>query len=123
MISITKKFEFHAAHHLPNHLGACNNVHGHSYLLEITIVGDIIREGPETGMVMDFSELKRIVTLNILDKVDHVDLNTIYKNPTAEEMVEDFARILAAAITTEISWVHRIRLYETSTSYVEWRCE
>ena len=122
MLSITKKFEFDAAHHLPYHEGACNRCHGHRYVLECEIKGEIINSlGPELGMIMDFGNLKRIVNKEIISKVDHTDLNGMFLNPTAERMTESIACILCPLIDTEERQLIRIRLWETPDSYAEWR--
>lgn len=116
MLSMTRRFEFHAAHRLPNHQGACYRFHGHSYFLEITVFGEPNAEGPEAGMIMDFSLLKKIVQETIINVLDHANINDIIDNPTAENMV----RWILVRLSEIIPNLHRIRLYETSNSYVEW---
>lgn len=123
MISICRRFEFHAAHHLPAHEGKCKNVHGHSYLLEIEITGRINEGGMNPGMIMDFGMVKDIVEKKILSRVDHQDLNTIWENPTAEVMVGDFVEWLKGEFWFMPKALRRIRLNETSNSYAEWRVE
>ena len=120
MIEITKTFEFAAAHHLPYHKGLCKNLHGHNYKLEITVTGPIQKKGPERGMVMDFGNLKRIIKKAILDEFDHCNLNSLFDNPTAEIMVKAFARQIQLYLGDNIIVV-KVRLWETSTSYVTWR--
>ena len=73
---IGKIFTFDAAHHLPKHIGQCKNLHGHTYKLEVEIIGDITLKEHSTidGMVMDFGELKRIVNHSVVDPLDHRDL-------------------------------------------------
>ena len=125
MISITKKFKFDAAHRLPYYDGACNRLHGHSFKLEVEVTGQVQDQGPKTGMIMDFTDLKRMVNTVILCKVDHTDLNDEYINPTAENMIYDFAVALKQEIRDcrlPITLV-RLRLYETDDSYAEWRQE
>ncbi len=115
-ISVTKIFEFEAAHHLPNYDGACRNVHGHSYKLEVTVKGLLVKE---TGMVMDFSTLKEAVKEGIINKLDHINLNQEYDMPTAENMVFDIFSLLSQRMNSEAIKVDRVRLWETSTSYAE----
>ena len=62
MISVTKVFTFDSAHNLINYEGACRNLHGHTYKLEVTVCGDI----NEMGMVCDFSELSLLIKDNIV---------------------------------------------------------
>jgi 6-pyruvoyltetrahydropterin/6-carboxytetrahydropterin synthase len=125
MISMTKIFTFEAAHHLPNHEGLCKNVHGHSYKLEVEISG-VPKKGskdPALGMIMDFGHLKKIVQTTILDRFDHTDLNKCFLNPTAETMVYKISSMLKTAFTVNKCRVQlqRVRLWETSTSYAEWK--
>jgi len=115
MITVTKVFEFEAAHHLPNYDGKCSKIHGHSYKLEV----EVGRKNKSTypTMILDFSVLKKIVKEKIIDRLDHSYLNDIFEYPTAEAMVNWIRTELAH---TEL-FVERIRLWETSTSYAEWR--
>ena len=57
MLTVTKHFGFEACHHLPYYEGACHNVHGHSYKLDVTVGGQIIKDGPKQGMIIDFKDL------------------------------------------------------------------
>jgi 6-pyruvoyltetrahydropterin/6-carboxytetrahydropterin synthase len=122
MISICRRFEFHAAHHLPNHQGKCKNVHGHSYILEVEVTGGVQKAGHAKGMIIDFGSLKKIVSEKVIDLVDHKDLNLIWENPTAEVMVQEFSIILRNSLPRYIL-LQRIRLWETSNSYAQWRTE
>ena len=63
-MQITTRLEFDAGHRIPNHKSQCRNLHGHRYVLEITLSGDIItqKEVSEDGMVMDFSDVKKNCT-------------------------------------------------------------
>ena len=61
------------SHFLKNHLGGCNNIHGHSYKLFVTISGYPCNDtdSPQYGMLIDFGELKKIVNKSIIDPLDH----------------------------------------------------
>lgn len=130
MISITRIFEFEASHHLPQHLGACRNLHGHSYKLEVTVTGvphkktkyheiaELEVDDDEYGMVMDFKNLKNIVT-KVIGKYDHCYLNDYFPNPTAETMVESIAHDIIAGLPKEVTLVS-CKLWETSNSYAEY---
>jgi len=121
MVSICRRFEFHAAHHLPFHQGKCKNIHGHSYFLEVEVSGDIQKKGPASGMVTDFGILKEIVNTHVVELLDHQDLNKIWMTPTAEAMVQDIAVWLEPPLEKFNLSIERVRLYETSNSYAEWR--
>lgn len=114
--SITKQFKFEAAHSLPNHDGKCKNLHGHSYVLEVTVSGKIIESGSKEGMVMDFSDLSKIVESEIVSQWDHQYLNDILPfTTTAENLAaECFNRIKTKGVN-----VVKIKLHETAKSFVE----
>ncbi len=127
LIEVVKEFSFDAAHFLPQHEGACKRVHGHHYVLQVGFKGGVVSE---TGMIVDFGDVKRLINPLIIDLLDHQLLNEIEPGsgfpadcPTAERMVEwivDRIGIHAPAVLVEkLSFV---RLYETPTSYAEWRC-
>jgi len=130
MITITKQFEFAAAHKLPYHKGLCKNLHGHSYKLEITVgkkIRDLLIENsptaedlPSKGMVMDFSDLKKIVKEKAIDLLDHKYLNDIISNPTAELLVLYIQKLISNEIEKYAKLIS-IRLWESSTSYAEWK--
>jgi 6-pyruvoyltetrahydropterin/6-carboxytetrahydropterin synthase len=61
------------AHSLWNYDGPCKNIHGHSYKLYVTIIGKPSEDSsdPKNGMVIDFSDLKKIIDENVIDYFDH----------------------------------------------------
>jgi 6-pyruvoyltetrahydropterin/6-carboxytetrahydropterin synthase len=109
---IRKSFSFEAAHVLPYHMGKCSRLHGHSYRLEVSVSGPLRDTGPERGMVMDFSELSKIVKNEIVDSLDHYYLNDILENPTCERLLEWIADRLSARLPL----LHEVVLWETATS-------
>lgn len=140
-IRVTKEFHFEMAHVLWNYDGPCKNVHGHSYKLFVTVTGTPVNdvENPRNGMVMDFSELKRIVSDDIVAIFDHsvvvngsMDESKLEKfkslfgntvivkyQPTCENLVTDFAERITSRLP-EGTDLHSVKLYETATSYAEW---
>lgn len=80
---VRRRFDFEAAHQLPHHPGKCRNLHGHSYHLIVAVDRPV---DAETGLAIDFSELKRVVRDVVVDPLDHRYLNEIIDNPTAEVM-------------------------------------
>ena len=91
MFKLSKKFVFEAAHHLPRHDGKCQRVHGHSWVGWITVeASQLIKDGPETGMVMDYADLKAIMKPIVEEYLDHHDLNetTGLENPTSEALAK-----------------------------------
>jgi 6-pyruvoyltetrahydropterin/6-carboxytetrahydropterin synthase len=76
MISVTRRLEFDAGHRIPDHRSQCRNIHGHRYVLEVTLEGDVV-EAPgasDNGMLMDFSEIKSIARTHVVDPWDHAFL-------------------------------------------------
>lgn len=144
VIRITKEFKFEMAHALKGYDGPCKNIHGHSYALNVTIIGKPIidENNPKLGMVMDFGDLKKIVRKAIVDKFDHalvlnknMDQELIGKlsenfekiillnyQPTSELMIADFAERIKDNLPENVSLKHLL-LRETITSYAEWHAE
>lgn len=68
---IQKEIEFDAGHRVPLHESKCKNPHGHRYRVVAGIEGELITDGPESGMVRDFSVVKSLLTEHVHDKYDH----------------------------------------------------
>lgn len=141
IIRVTKEFPFEMAHALWNYDGPCRNVHGHSYRLFVTLYGKPLEEtdNPKNGMVIDFSDLKKIVKKEIVDVFDHAVVvsrqfdkektemfSTLFGNtvlvdyqPTCENLVSDFAGRISRFLPEGIK-LHSLKLYETASSYAEW---
>ncbi|MHC1706941.1 MAG: 6-pyruvoyl tetrahydropterin synthase family protein [Bacteroidales bacterium] len=140
-IRITKEFAFEMAHALKGHDGPCRFIHGHSYILSVTVIGVPERDtdSAKLGMVMDFSELKKIVRENIISIFDHaLVLNSSSKletgdenaplfektllvnyQPTSENLLFDFVGRIKGKLPRGVR-LHCMRLRETATSYAEW---
>ena len=90
-MQITRRLEFDAGHRIPNHNSQCKHLHGHRYAIEITLSGDVITaEGvSEQGMVMDFTDVKRIAKERVADVWDHAFL--VYRG---DKVVLDFLNTL-----------------------------
>ena len=73
---ITRRLEFDAGHRIPDHRSQCRHLHGHRYVIEISLSGKIIdKVGDEAnGMVMDFSEVKSLAKAHLVDEWDHAFL-------------------------------------------------
>lgn len=115
-VDVTKIFTFDSAHKLENYEGDCKNLHGHTYKLEVTVRG----RTDYRGMIVDFSDLKRITKENVISKLDHKYLNEIFDfNTTCENMIVWIFDKLSDALDCERYFLKRIRLWETPTSYGE----
>lgn len=80
---LRKEYTFEAAHFIYNHPGKCRNLHGHSYKLFVLIEGAVT---PETGMILDFDDLSRVVNTQVIDRLDHHFLNDLIPLSTAENI-------------------------------------
>lgn len=97
--SVTRRFTFEASHRLPWHPGKCARLHGHSYVLDVTVGGPLTSD----GIVIDFADLKEAVTKHALDAYDHQHLNDFLPNPTVELIAADIAaRLLDAGLPVTI---------------------
>lgn len=68
---IGKRFTFEASHVLPKHPGKCSRIHGHSWVLWVEVEGPV---DTDTGFVVDYGELKRVVETHLINLVDHQHL-------------------------------------------------
>jgi 6-pyruvoyltetrahydropterin/6-carboxytetrahydropterin synthase len=141
-IRITKQFSFETGHALYGYDGKCKNVHGHSYKLSVTVIGKPIvdRSNVKFGMVIDFTDLKKIVKEEIVDQFDHAtvfnettphielakELKTrghhvilVDYQPTSENMVIDFAQRIKNRLPEGIM-LFSLKLQETDSSFAEW---
>lgn len=143
-MQITRKLEFDAGHRIPNHKSQCRHLHGHRYVLEVTIEGQIIQTdgASNEGMVMDFSEVKEIAFEHLVKNWDHaflvyekdnhiVDfLNTIPEHktivldciPTVENLARVAFRTLKNAFQDHYGHdlkLLKIRLYETPNCWAD----
>lgn len=69
-MKVTKEVTFDSAHMLSNYSGKCQNLHGHTYKLQVTVEGPTVTEGNEKGMVTDFNNLKRVID-SVTECFDH----------------------------------------------------
>ena len=141
-IRITKQFSFETGHALYGYDGKCKNVHGHSYRLDVTVIGQPIDDTSNVkyGMVIDFKDLKKIVKEEVVDVFDHATVfnkntphfelamelenrghNVLLVNyqPTSEMLVIDFAKKIKARLPKNLK-LFSLKLQETATSYAEW---
>jgi 6-pyruvoyltetrahydropterin/6-carboxytetrahydropterin synthase len=109
---IAKEFTFDAAHRLLNYDGPCANLHGHTYKLQIVLSGSV----QKNGMVIDFVDLKKIVTEKVISKLDHKFINKIIKQSTAENIAVWIWKQLEKNLP-----LYEIKLWETPASFVIYR--
>ncbi len=131
-VAVYRRATFTAAHRLHNpkwsaeenkaFFGLCNNprYHGHNYTLVVKLIGEV---DPETGFVIDLTVLKEIIREQIIDRLDHKNLNLDVEefknlNPTAENI----AIVIHDLLSKELGDKYElsVRLYETERNFVEY---
>ena len=144
MLTITRKLEFDAGHRIPDHNSQCRNLHGHRYVLEITLTGGVIEQDGQSdnGMIMDFSDVKKLANSALVDVWDHAFL--VYEKdhavrnfldtlpnhktvvlplvPTIENLATIAFGILKNAYTDNFGTgltLHKIKLFETPNCWAE----
>lgn len=115
-MKVRRRFDFEAAHRLPGHPGKCRDLHGHSYVLTVTVERPI---DPASGMAIDFGDLKRVVSREVVDLLDHKFLNDFMDNPTAEVVAVWIWKRLAEALPG----LDEVELHETARCSVVYRGE
>lgn len=135
MVYVCRREHFNAAHKLFNPkwtkekneevFGPCanENWHGHNFELIVTVKG---KPDPETGFVIDLKVLSRIIKKEIIEKLDHKNLNLDVdflrdKMPSCEVIIMEIWNILQPKIAqVSEAHLHHIKLYETRNNFVEY---
>ena len=141
-VRLTKQFKFETGHAIYGYDGLCKNVHGHSFKLDVTIIGQPINDPDhvKNGMVIDFGDLKTIVNKEIVQPFDHATVLNVKSphkeiademesrghkilrvsyQPTCEMMIIDFALKLKAKLPNHLK-LYSLKLRETETAFAEW---
>lgn len=143
MLSLTKIFYFEMAHAINDYTGACKNIHGHSYQLNVTVESvnetgnDFLHE---PGFVIDFKDLKKSVSTIIKETFEHKlilsrrflenhpglleneNLIIWETEPTAENILIFLSRKLKNNFSENIR-LTRLKLFETKDSFAEWESQ
>ena len=134
MIYLTRRERFNAAHRLfrvewPDDknmevFGKCSNPnwHGHNYILFVTVKGEI---NPETGFVVNLKSLSALINKEVIDKVDHKNLNIEVgfmkgKMVSAENIAVAIWQVLEKPIKELGAYLHCIKIVETENNFVEY---
>jgi len=139
MVQLTKIFHFEMAHAIHGYFGACKNIHGHSYVLHVTLCTSENTDQyiPAPGFIVDFKDIKKIVQNSIVQQLDHkLVLSTAYlkeypnfieqenlvewqMEPSAENILLYSVSILKDNLPFNTKLVH-LKLHETLDSFAEW---
>ena len=131
-MKVCRRVNFNAAHRLYRKdwsdekndavFGKCNNpnFHGHNYVMEVWIEGDI---DPETGYVIDLKILKDIIKEEIVERFDHKNLNldcSEFENliPTAENIILVSWNLLRSRLVEKFKL--KLKLWETENNIFEY---
>lgn len=132
------------AHALYGYDGPCKNIHGHTYVLHVTLKGKVYQklDHPKNGMVIDFTDFKKIVNETVVQLFDHSlvlnalsphaelaelksnfeKVNFVPYQPSCENLLVDFLSRISSKLPHDLS-INNIKLEETPTSYAEWFVE
>ena len=131
MVYLTRKCEFSASHYYHNPelsaeenrrlFGKCNNPngHGHNYVLEVTVKGEV---DARSGFVVDIKDLKEVMKREVLDAMDHRFLNKevpdfVKQIPTTENIAVAIWNRLQPCL--RVAQLHRVRLHEAADLFVD----
>lgn len=114
MYEIEKEFKFEAAHQLAVHDGVCRRLHGHSWKGRVILLAPRLQsEGPKTGMLKDFVDVKAVLQPYVDDYLDHQYLNvTLPVYPTSENI----AKWLYDELKPKLPELLAVEIEETCTS-------
>ena len=128
-VLVSRRESFNAAHQLHDPglseednrrlFGKCANLHGHNYVLEVAVAGAIDRT---TGYVLDLKQLSDVIVQQIIQDVDHRNLNTDVAwleglIPTAENLALAFWERLRPSLPDGA--LRSVRLWETDKNWAE----
>ena len=139
MLKVAKEFSFDMAHLLDGHDGKCQNLHGHTYKLQVIVSGETEDNGAKKGMVIDFADLKRVVNELIISPMDHTfiydqsseretkiaqllqQLNSKTFALPMRSTAENLAQFIFQRLQENVGFhLHSVRLWETPTSFAEY---
>ena len=126
---VSRRESFNAAHQLRDPalsdeendriFGKCANLHGHNYVVEVVVAGEI---DPATGYVCDLKQVSEVIVRRVIDDVDHRNLNTDVPwleglIPTAENLAVAFHERIRSELPA--GQLRSLRLWETDKNWVE----
>ena len=116
MFTVFKDFTFSAAHQIRGHQGGCERMHGHNYRVRVVVAAERL---DELGMVVDFADLKQVVS-DILGPFDHRVINDIppfdTRNTTAELLAEYVFEEASRRLASDRLRVDRVEVWENESA-------
>jgi 6-pyruvoyltetrahydropterin/6-carboxytetrahydropterin synthase len=104
--------------------GKCNNPHGHghNYVIEVLVGGGV---DPETGMVINLTNLDEVVQTSVLERFDHTNLNLdpmfVNQVPTTENLTKAVFGVLKGALP--VGKLEYVRVEETENNFFQYQGE
>ncbi len=116
MYELTIKTGFSAAHSLRDYEGPCSRVHGHNWVVEVVVSGEVLQRN---GILLDFADVKK-VTSELLSRLDHTNLNETPPfdkvNPTSENLARWLYEQVGDRLNVNGLKVTRVNVREAETS-------
>ena len=120
MISVSKSWQFQAAHSNPYHPAECKNLHGHTYTVRVWARGNRKPDGIEKGMVIDLRRMSD-TWKRIYAELDHSNLNE--STPCDPTTIENLAAYILDYFRDDLNdsytEIFKVRVYEGATAYAE----
>lgn len=118
VVSVVKELVFDSAHFITDHPAKCSNQHGGRYTLQVRVRG---RVDPETGCVIDYGYLKRVVTRHVVDLFDHHHLNYVAPELAWRSTTEMLCIYIWERLIDYLPGLEELRLFETQQSWCHYR--
>ena len=112
MYELKAQMYFSAAHHLLNYDGECENQHGHNWLVEAFVKGNVL---DKSNILVDYKVLKRELKA-VLDLLDHKDINELAEFKGVSPSSEMLSMFIYNKLKERIPLVSKISVWETATS-------
>ena len=113
MFELEVEGHFSAAHSLRGYQGKCEKLHGHNWLVRLTLGGNVVND---QGMLIDFHEARELLARSIAG-CDHANLNELEQFKTLNPTTENVARIVCERVAAEVPagiTVRRVTVWETA---------
>ena len=112
MFELKAQMYFSAAHHLLNYDGACENQHGHNWLVEAYVSGT---ELDKSNILVDYKVIKKNLK-EVLDYLDHKDINELPEFRGISPSSEILAKFIYEKMKSNLPQTSKISIWETPTS-------
>ena len=122
MYEVSVEQTFAAAHALRHYKGACENLHGHNFKVQVVLEGETL---DQAGMLVDFLDVKDLMR-QVMTRLDHRNLNEVppfdaEKNPSAENIAEYFYVHMSAGLAGTPARVREVKIWETDIQSATYR--